>query len=301
MKKEQRLFVLSALVLPLGVFALFVLWPLAQAIGYSFTDWEGYGGVVNFNGFDNYRILFHDPVFWKALRNNAFLCLWSPILTVGIAVFLAAMLHSGGGAKAGEMKGVFGSSVYAVLFFIPQVLSVAVYTVMFQSVYNPRTGLLNSLLGFLGLEKWQHAWLAEESTALPAVLAVLVWSGVGFYVVILNAAMSNIPRDYYESASLDGASGLKQFWYITIPSVRGSLFICWIYAFLIALDSFAIVQILTVGPGGPNNSTMVLGYYIYRLAFQDTRFGYASALGVVLAVIVVGVGFLSRRLAGEKE
>jgi N-acetylglucosamine transport system permease protein len=299
-RRDARFFIITALIAPMAFWGVFVLWPLLQAIAYSFTDWTAFSTGVNFTGLENYATMVADGNFWDAARNNVFLCFWSPLLTLGIALFLAVMLNMGSSDKPGEHKGVAGSRAYAILFFIPQILSISMVAVMFQSVYNPRSGLLNGTLRILGLEGLERSWLADESTALWVVLAVLVWSGVGFYLVMLNAAMAGIPRELFESASLDGANPLQRFIHITLPSIRPTLIVCWIYAFMIALDSFAIVQILTVGPGGPNNSTLVLGYYIYRLAFEESRYGYASAVGVTLAFIVMVVALTARWLGRER-
>ncbi len=300
MKAEKYRFVVLALLVPLTLFAVLTLSPLVQAIYYSFTDWEAYNPEITFTGVANYRRLMDDAIFWRALRNNALLVVVSPVVTVGLALFLAAMLNTGGTSRAGGARPAFGSGVYRVVYFFPQVLSVAVMAVMFQNIFNPRNGLLNAALGVIGITEFP-GWLSDERWALWSVMGVMVWSGVGFYVVILNAAMAGVSRELYEAALIDGASAGHQFWHVTLPAIRETVLVCWIYAFIVALDGFALVQILTVGPGGPNYSTMVLGYYVYQKAFSESQYGYASAIGVALAVITVVFSVVTTLLTRERD
>ncbi len=300
MKAEKYRFVMLALLVPLALFAVLTLWPLVQAIFYSFTDWEAYNPDVTFTGLTNYQRLLADAVFWRALQNNLFLVTLAPLLTVGISLFLAAMLNAGGANRVGGIRPVFGSEFYRVVYFFPQVLSIAVLAVMFQNIFNPRNGLLNAALGLFGMKEFP-GWLSDSKWALTSVMLVLVWAGVGFYVVVLNAAMAGVNRDLYEAALLDGASPVRQFLHITLPSIKDTVIVCWIYAFIIALDGFALVQILTIGPGGPSYSTMVLGYYVYQLAFSESKYGYASAIGVVLAVITITFSVLTSLLTRDRD
>ncbi len=300
MKAEKYRFVLLALAVPLLAFAVLTLWPLVQAIFYSFTDWEAYNPEVNITGLANYQRMMTDEIFWRALKNNVFLVTFAPIITVVIALFLAAMLNTGGATKVGGIQPARGSEVYRVVYFFPQVLSIAVLAVMFQSIFNPKNGLLNAALGLFGVKEFP-GWLSDSRWALTSVMLVLVWAGVGFYVVILNAAMAGVNRELYEAALLDGASPSAQFFNITLPSIRDTVVVCWIYAFIIALDGFALVQILTIGPGGPDYSTMVLGYYVYSLAFNESKYGYASAIGVVLAIITIAFSVFTSLITRERN
>jgi len=299
-KAEKYRFVILALLVPLAAFSLLTAWPLIQAIAYSFTDWEAYNPEVNFTGLENYQRMMNDQVFWRALQNNVYLVALAPLITVVIALFLAAMLNTGGASKVGGVRPAFGAEFYRVVYFFPQVLSIAVLAVMFQNIFNPRNGLLNAVLGAFGIRDFP-GWLSDSKWALTSVMLVLVWAGVGFYVVILNAAMAGVDPGLYEAALLDGASPSRQFLYITLPSIRDTVIVCWIYAFIIALDGFALVQILTIGPGGPDYSTMVLGYYVYSLAFSESKYGYASAIGVVLAIITIAFSVFTSLITRERD
>ncbi|WP_217199639.1 carbohydrate ABC transporter permease, partial [Streptomyces buecherae] len=146
--------------------------------------------------------------------------------------------------------------------------------------YNPNSGALNSFLSGIGLDSVQPNWLGDPSLALWCVMAVMVWSNVGFYVVLFSAAMSTIPRDFYEAALLDGANRFTTFFRITLPLLWDTVQTGWVYMGILALDAFAVVQIMTVGPGGPDYSTEVLTWFVYTKGIRDGQAGYATALGV---------------------
>lgn len=268
--------VVGFLALPIALYSVFVLSPYAQAVYISMTDWNGFARHLRFVGLDNFTRLAHDDLFWTGLRHNGVMLLVLPVVTIGLGLFFASMLNVD---RAG--RGVRGSSVYKLLFFFPQVLPIAVIGVLWQFVYTPRSGLLNAALGT------QMAWLGNPDTALAAVIVVVIWSSVGFYVVLFSAAMQAIPQEIYEAAELDGAGRLRTFIGITLPLLRDTVRVGLIYISIGALDGFALIQIMTVGPGGPDNATEVVGMTLYRRAFTDGQFGYASAMGVVMMFLTL--------------
>jgi N-acetylglucosamine transport system permease protein len=170
-----------------------------------------------------------------------------------------------------------------------------VIAVLWGFVYNPNTGLLNSGLRAAGLGGLARSWLAEPHLALPAVMAVLVWSSVGFYVVLFSAAIDAIPKELFEAALIDGATGWHTFRRVTLPLVRESVQVAFVYLGIAALDAFAVVQVMTVGPGGPDGATEVIGLSLYRTAFTYGRFGYASAMGVALFFATLTLAVLALR------
>jgi N-acetylglucosamine transport system permease protein len=208
-------------------------------------------------------------------------------------LFLAGLLHRGGRGRA-------GGSAYQIVYFFPQLLSLVVVGVLWGFVYNPNTGLLNSGLRAAGLGSLARSWLAEPSLALIAVMAVLIWSSVGFYVVLFSAAIEAIPRDLYEAATLDGAGGWQVFRRVTLPLVRETVQVAFVYLGIAALDGFAVVQVMTVGPGGPDGATEVIGLSLYRTAFSYGKFGYASAMGVALFFATLTLAVFALR-GGRKE
>nr|BFE68808.1 hypothetical protein GCM10020092_021090 [Actinoplanes digitatis] len=221
-----------------------------------------------------------------------------PLVTIGIGLFLASMMHLGG---RGGRRGIADSGAYQIVYFFPQLLSLVVIAVLWGFVYNPNNGLLNGALRAAGLGGLARSWLASPSLALPAVMAVLIWSSVGFYVVLFSAAIDGIPRELFEAALIDGAGGWATFRKVTLPLVRQSVQVAFVYLGIAALDAFAVVQVMTVGPGGPDGATEVIGLSLYRNAFQYGKFGYASAMGVALFFATLTLAVLALRPGREER
>jgi N-acetylglucosamine transport system permease protein len=289
---------LAAFLLPaLGVYGAFVISPYAQAFFIAMTDWQGLSAKFNLVGFDNFTYLFKNEYLWNALWHNILLMLLLPVLTIGLGLFLASMLNVGNGG--GRVRGVGGSSFYKVIFFAPQVLSVAIIGVLWKEIYNPRSGLLNGGLRAIGLDGLAQTWLGDPAFAFWAVLAVMVWANAGFYVVLFGAAMQSIPRDIYEAAALDGASRWTTLWRVTLPLVWDTVQVAWVYLAILALDGFALVQVMT--RGGPNFSTDVVGQRMYDVAFGEFKFGQGSAIGVIMFFLTLSVTVVALRLTRRER
>ncbi|MGW0547513.1 carbohydrate ABC transporter permease [Streptomyces altiplanensis] len=303
MQHGKYRFIVGFLAAPLALYAIFVIWPFIQSIYYSFTDWTGLSPDFKMVGFDNYSRMLEDQIFWDSLGHSLLFALLLPLVTLGLALFFAFMLNVGGRRRKGAaIAGVRGSGFYKIAYFFPQVLSIAIVAVLFAFAYNPNEGAINGLLRAVGLDSVQPQWLGDPDTALWAVMAVLVWSTVGFFVVLFSAGMASIPKDFYEAALLDGASRITTFFKITIPLLWDTVQSGWVYMGILALgaESFAVVQIMTVGPGGPDYSTTVLVLYVYQTAFRDGQAGYATTIGVALLVITLALAALVMRV-GRRE
>ncbi|GHD66972.1 sugar ABC transporter permease [Streptomyces mirabilis] len=274
--------ILLFLALPLTLYAVLVVSPYAQAFQISLTSWSGFTADKPFVGFDNFQRLLQDPEFWRALAHNGLLLLVVPLVTIALGLFFAAMLNVGG--SGGKVAGVRGSAFYRRVYFLPHILPVVITAVLWQFIYNPQIGLLNGGLEALGLGGLAHSWLGDPTVALWALIGVLVWAGVGFYVVLFSAAMQSIPKDIFEAAELDGAGRFQTLTRITLPLLRETVQVAWIYLGIHALDAFALFMVLAPS-GGPDNSTMVLSQYLYLSAFQKGNFGYATAIGVLLSLL----------------
>ncbi|MFC0627294.1 carbohydrate ABC transporter permease [Kribbella deserti] len=281
MRHGSYRFVASFLAIPLALYAIFVISPFAQAFYYSLTDWTGISPKFNFVGLENFKTLANDAVFRTALGNNVILLIGLPTATILLALFFAYLLNVGGRANSAGVQGVRGNGFYKLAFFMPQVLSVPVIAVIWSVVLNSQdSGLANSVLEKIGLGP--SGFLADPNLALYCVMWVLIWGSVGFYLVLFNAAMSGIPKDIFEAAIIDGATRLSTFFRITLPLLWDTIQTSWVYLAILALDAYALVAVMTAGPGGPDNSTQVMGLQIADNGFQYGRAGYASAMGVVL-------------------
>jgi N-acetylglucosamine transport system permease protein len=294
MRHGQYRFIASFLVVPLALYGIFVISPFIQAFYYALTNWTGVSPQFEFIGLQNFRTLMSDSLFLQALRNNAVLLVVMPLAVILLALFFAFLLNVGGRGPGAGVKGVRGSGFYKLAFFLPQVLSVPVIAVIWAVIFDPTpNGFVNSILEAVGLRR--AGWLADPDLALWCVLWVLVWGSVGFYLVLFNAAMSAIPKDIFEAALIDGASRVTTFFQVTMPLLWDTIQTSWVYLAILSLDVYALVAVMTAGPGGPNNSTQVISLQIAQNGFQFGRAGYASAMGVLLFFFTLAIAAIMLR------
>ncbi|WP_084958935.1 carbohydrate ABC transporter permease [Thermoactinospora rubra] len=293
-------FVAGFLAVPVTLYVVFVISPYIQAFQLSLTGWNGISSVVTYVGLDNFARLVRDEVFWQALRTHGITLLVLPLVTIAIALVFAFLLNLGGGSRGAGMAGVGGSAFYKVVFFAPQVLAVAIVGVLWKQIYRPdENGVINGALVKLGMEP--VGWMSEPETALWALLAVMVWQAVGFYVVLFSAGMAAIPKDYFEAAMLDGAGRVRLFFTITLPLLRDTLQVAWVYLGIAAFDCFALVNVLTVDAGGPDGATTVLPVEIFKNFFSYSKVGYASAMGVALFFLTITFAVLTLRVTRREK
>lgn len=300
---DRVTFFLAFLGVPLAIFVIFVLIPFGQAIFWAMTDWRGFSPDYNFVGFDNFTKMFQDDVFLKALRNVALLAVFVPLVTLTLALGVAVAITLGGPGK-GPVRGIRGASFYRIVSFFPYVVPAIIVGLIWAQMYDPNAGLLNGVLTGLGLDQFDtFAWLGEKATAMPAVMFVIIWGLVGFYAVLFIAAIKGVPAELYEAARIDGAGRLRTTISITLPAIRDSVQTAYIYLGIAALDAFVYVQAM-VPNGGPDNSTLTISQRLFNVAFAKQQFGYATAMGVVLAVVTLvfaALVFLVNRLTGGGE
>jgi N-acetylglucosamine transport system permease protein len=299
MRYGKYRFVASFLAVPLLLYVVFVISPYVQAVYISMTDWRGFSPDRNFIGLANYAELLGDGRFWRAMWHNALLLIVVPVLTLGIALFLATMTTVAGRRGMVGRGGVQGSRFYQVVFFFPHVVPLVIAAVLFGFFYNPQAGLLNGFLRLVRFEWLTRSWLGDTTFALPAVMAVLIWVFVGFYFVVFSAAMKSLPTDVFEAAVLDGAGRFRTFVSITLPMITDSIKTSYVYLGILMLDGFALLQVM-LPDGGPDGSTEVVAQYLYRAAFTDGRFGYASAIGVALCLVTLAMAIVVLRM-GRRE
>ncbi|GAA0465942.1 sugar ABC transporter permease [Paractinoplanes deccanensis] len=293
MRRGKYPFIIGFLIVPVALYCTFVVAAYLQTFQLSLSSWSGLG-PIEYVGFDNFTKLWHDELFWKSIRHNIFLLVLLPIVTIILAMVFAFLLNVGGGHRGGTTRGVWGSKVYRVIFFFPQLLALAIVAVIFGRVFGPdKSGMLNGLFP----ESWKPwLFLADERYAMLCILIVLIWQAVGFYVVLFSAGMGSIPAEIYEAAALDGATRITLFFRITIPLLWNTVQVAWVYLGIAAFDAFALVNIMTVDRGGPNGASSVLSLMIYRNAFEFSQAGYASALGVVLFFLTLTFAALTLRV-----
>lgn len=269
------LFLIPALI----VLLVFRLVPIGQAFTLSFTKWNGVG-APEWIGWANFSAIAIDPVFWAALRNNFLVLLSLPLWVIG-PLIVAAIIHAG----------VPGARFFRLAVFLPAVLSPVVIGAYYNVVlrYN---GPFNAFLRDIGLGSLAHQWLNDPATALPVLILILIWATFGIGVLIYLAALAQVNPELYDAAEMDGANWFQTQWHVTIPSTRRTIEF-WFVIVLISSFTTVFPFVYTLTRGGPGYATYLLDYYVYDAAFFGGSFGYASAVGVVLLIIVSAISLAS--------
>lgn len=271
-------------------YAVFELWPIIQTAWYSFYDWNGIDAST-FVGIDNYIKVFTDPKLIGSIGHAFFLIIFFSVLPIVLGLITAALIK--------DIKHKAASTFAQVCLFLPRVIPGAAAGVAWTWMMAD-DGTVNQILRGLGLDGATHTWLGDQATALSSVGIIGFWLQLGFCIVLLLSGIGAIDQSLYEAASLDGAGWWRQLFAITIPGLRGQLSVCLTMTVVAALASFDVVFMST--QGGPGYSTMVPGVQVYQLAFTQSRVGLASALAIVLMVLVLlVVGPLQRLVQGKGE
>ena len=293
-KKAQPLPVLfiCVSVLPAVILTLmFTIWPTLQALYLSFTNATSLGLNNKFVALDNYIYMFHDKSFIQALKNTAKLMAVVPVITIFCSLVLAFVLNQ---CKLKEMV------LYRTIFYFPNIVSLTVVGIIWSFVFHPNVGIINKILGAVGLESLQRSWLGDSKTALWCIAFTLLWQAAGYYMVMHIAAMDGISPEIYESATLDGASAWRKLVSITMPLMKDIIGITFVLALSGTINlSFVLSQVMT--GGGPNGASSVLLQYMYTQGFVNGNFGYAMAITVFTLTISVALSMLSRKLTDASE
>ena len=290
--KMQRYKVFLIMVLPaLLIYFIFYIIPFLQTFWYSLTDWNGVGRTYNIIGLKNFAKLLHDKKLWSSLLNNVKFCVWGGIATFAISLFNAALLsHS-------RIK---GKNIYRAIFFVSNILSITVVSLLFMFIYNPKLGILNGTLELIGLGQYAKGWLGNKATAIYCLIVPWVWMSVGYYMILFISAIEGIPVSFYESAEIDGASKWKSFWHISMPLIVETLKTALVFFFINAFSGvFTLVNIMT--DGQPSGTTEVMTNYMYRIAFRNSQFGLATAVGVFVFLLVLVLSGALLLLTRQKE
>ncbi len=278
----------------LAAVGVFMLFPLGFSLYMSLQNWDLFR-PAKFVGLANYRSLFTgDPLFAIALRNTVVYTVGTVVPTVLISLAVAGVLNR-------KVKGI---GIFRTIVFLPLAVSSVVMAVVWQFVFNTNNGLLNIMLGWIGIGP--VPWLVDPKWAMFSLCTVSVWRSVPFATVILLAAMQGVPDNLYEAAKLDGAGELRQFASITVPLIRGAVSFVVVISIIHAFQAFDLVYVLTGRNGGPETATYVLGIMLFQHAFAFLEFGYASALawvifGILLVLTVIQLRLGRRRAAMEER
>ncbi|WBO65680.1 carbohydrate ABC transporter permease [Streptomyces camelliae] len=272
----------------LAFYSVFNFRPVLMSIQYSFYDWDGVGAST-WVGLKNYQAVFTDHEQLASLLHACYLILFFTVLPVTLALITASVLR--------QLQGRFTGALARTLLFLPQIIPGAAAGVAWTWMYSDN-GVVNQLLRAIGLGSLARPWLADFTWSLTAVGFIGTWLSTGLCTMLLLAGIGKIDNSLYEAARIDGAGPIRQFLTVTLPGLRSEIGVCVTITIIAALASFDVVYLST--QGGPGTQTMVPGVAVYNLAFNDSRLGAASALAVVLTLIVIAVVAPLQRLFREK-
>ncbi|MDR7078939.1 multiple sugar transport system permease protein [Neobacillus niacini] len=255
--------------------SILILYPIIASFVLSLTNWNFVSGFegANFVGLDNFITLFQDKIFLKGLTNNFIL-----LLVVPIGLFLSLLL------AVFINKKIYLKETFKVIYFLPYISSTVAVALVFQVLFHPSEGPINQFLMALGISNPPH-WIADVNWALPSVMIIIIWTSIGLQLILYLAALQNIPKELYEAAEIDGASAWYQFRKITVPLVTPTTFLLLIQGIVHTFKVFDLIKVLT--NGGPANSTTIPVFYLYQQGFEELKTGYASAIAVVLFIILI--------------
>ena len=263
-------------------FAIFTLIPMGFSLVLAFLHWDG-ANVISWAGLDNFKRLWTDDTFRIALTNTFYYVAGTVPLTMAASLGLALLLNQ-------PLK---GRNFFRTTFFFPYVASLVAVAVVWNMLFHPAVGPVNQLLMSLGVEN-PPRWSASVDWAMPTVIMASIWKGMGYYMIIYLAALQGIPVSLYEAAEIDGASAWQRFRYVTLPMLTPATFFVSIMLTIASFKVFDLILVMT--GGGPGRATNVLVIHTYNTAFKEFRFGYSSAIAMVLFVIVLVITIVQFRM-----
>ena len=285
-KSQKRAFLYA--VPGVALVLVFVYYPLLLTFYYSFYRWNAFSPVRTFIGFENFTRMFSDPVIRIALINNTLFAVISVIFQCGLGLVLAAVLEN-------KMFSKF-QTFFRTVYFMPVVVSFAVIGILWQLALHPMLGIVNPFLNLIGLGAFTQDWLGQSSTAMLSIIFVSQWQNIGYIMLLFIVAIQKIPADYYESAAIDGATGIKGFFYVTVPLVREMILVTTVITIIGAYRVFDEVFIMT--EGGPGFSSQTLATYMFRSGFRTDEMGYASAIAILMFSVLLVLTVIQIKVSG---
>lgn len=269
----------------LAIFLLYRITPIIWNFLLSFQEWQFIGPNI-WIGLQNYAEMIRDPVFWQSFKNTLIYFFGGTPIAIALAVLVAVMVNNP----------IRGRNAYRVMIFLPYPITPVAVAIIWQWLYNEKVGLINYVLRTLRLVSDPVPFLQSFKLALPSVIMTTVWQVLGYFVIIVLTGLQTIPDDLYESAELDGANRLTQFFRITLPLIRSTIFLCFIVGIINSFTVFDIIYVMT--DGGPGHATEILVTNIYKNAFTFNRMGYAAAMTVFMFLFLLLITWYSNRISG---
>ncbi len=271
--KGRGRFIFFCLAPAVLLFIIFLIVPTIDVFRMSLYKWGGYTDEKTFVGFQNFSKLFQSDKFYQTFQNSVLLIVVVTIVTFALALLFASML---------TREKLKGQNFLRVVFYIPNILSVVVISAIFSAIFDPNSGLLNSLLNlFRGFQAEPVLWLGDQKIVIFSLAGAMIWQAIGYYMVMYMASMANIPESLYESAGLEGAGRMTQFFQITIPLIWTNIRTTLTF-FIISTINMSFLFVMTMTSGGPDGATEVFLSYMYKEAYTNSSYGYGMAIGVIV-------------------
>ena len=287
-KKDEQIAAYVFSVPAVFLLVAFMVVPMIYTVYYSVFQYQVMRpNDISFIGFANYIKLFDDSDFWLALKNTVYFTIIVVPVQCALALALAMLVSK-------KFRGV---SIFRTMYFSPQLTSMVVISVLWTVLYNsnPNTGLINSILAGMGMEPIN--FLSNPKTAMNAIIFMSAWQGAGYQMMIFLAGLQGIPGEQYEAASVDGATPVQRFLYVTLPNLKGTIVYVITITMIQAMKLFTQPYVMT--QGGPQNATKTMVYYIYTQGFQKGNFGYACSAAAVFFVIVVAMSLIMQKITAD--
>lgn len=288
--RGRKVFISLSVLPAVILFVIFMIVPTFKVFNMSLYKWGGFSNTKEFVGLNNFKILFQDPNFYRSFQNTILLIVIVTIVTMAFALIYAYML---------SREKIKGSNFFRVVFYIPNILSVVVISAIFSAIYDPNNGLLNSILSlFKSNDANPVLWLGDQKIVIYSLVIAMVWQAIGYYMVMYMASMASVPESLYESANLEGAGKIRQFFSITLPLIWTNIRTTLTFFIISSINlSFLFVKAMT--NGGPDGSTEVFLSYMYGQAYTNSSYGYGMAIGVIVFLFSFGlaavVNFVTKR------
>ena len=271
------------------LFFIFMIIPTFNVFKMSLYKWGGFSNNKQFVGLENFKKLMSDTIFLRTFQNSILLVVCVTVITMALSLIFAAII---------SREKIKGENFFRIIFYIPNILSIVIISAIFSAIYDPNTGLLNSLLSIFRGEKDPILWLGDQKIVIFSLVIALIWQAIGYYMVMYMASMASVPESLYESADLEGANHVQQFFSITLPLIWTNIRTTLSFFVISTINlSFQLVKVLT--NGGPDGATEVFLSYMYNQAYTNSSYGYGMALGVMVFLFSFGlaamISFVTKR------
>lgn len=270
--KRRTGFITACITPAIVLFLIFMVIPTINVFRMSLYKWGGYTADKTFVGLENFRKLLKNDKFYQSFQNTVLLIVIVTLVTFFIALVFAYIL---------SREKIKGQNFFRIVFYIPNILSVVVISAIFSAIYDPNQGLLNSLLALVRGDKNPILWLGNQKLVIYSIAIAMIWQAIGYYMVMYMASMANVPESLYESAAIEGAGKIRQFFDITLPIIWTNIRTTLTF-FIISTINMSFLMVKAMTNGGPDGASNVFLSYMYQEAYTNSSYGYGMAIGVMV-------------------